>query len=144
MIKLCRAGQVLIMLSSLALKPVPVDRVRLVDPHRRFGSVVQVDVLLQAPNVYVSAISWQIELPTGSLYDVQSTVADKTLRCAFARCVLYGGQTRVANGLLATLLVKVPSGASSSLVISLDSVLGATVDGDERPLQGSSMRIDQR
>lgn len=144
MIKLRRAGQVFVMLSTIALKPVPVDRVRLVDAHRRFGSIVQVEVLLQAPGVYVSAISWQIQLPPGSLYVAQSTVADKTLSCSFARCVLYGGQTKVPNGLLATLLVEVPAGASSRLVISLDSVLGATVDGDERRLQGSSVRIDSR
>jgi len=49
MTMLRRAGQVLIMLSYLALKPVPVDRVRLVDSRLWFGSVVQVDVLLQAP-----------------------------------------------------------------------------------------------
>ena len=144
MTKLRRAGHVLIMLSNLALKPVTANRVRLVDSHRRFGSVLQLDVLLQAPGVYVSAISWRIQLPTGSLYDARSTVANKTLRCVSARCILYGGQTRVPNGLLATLLVEMPAGASSPLVISVDSVLGATVDGDERPLQGSSVRIDRR
>jgi len=133
----------LAMFLTVLLQGGETDQLKLANAFVAPGTEVRIPVVLTTSHPTISAISWKVSV-TGQLpFHVVASTKGKSVLCVMSRCILYGGQTALGSGAIATLIVDVPESQTLPIHIAVDSVLGATIAGDEVALQGGTTEFDQ-
>jgi len=117
------------------------DQLNLTDGKMTAEGTAVLPVVLKTSSQRLSAIEWQIAAPLGATFTVNTTLHEKFLRCKAERCILFGGQTPIRSGLIASLTLHVPGARHLPVSIALVKVMGAENDGSRRIIAGSTATI---
>ena len=134
----------LAMLLTVLLQGGVTDQLKLTNAFVTPGTEARIPIVLTTSHPTVSAISWRVSISGQLPFHVVPLAKGKTVRCVMTRCILYGGQTPLGNGTIATLIVDIPDVQTLPIHIAVDSVLGATSEGDEVTIQGGPTEFDRQ